>query len=96
MDNLQAFKEKNINDYISSIDILETDINTIQKALKRVLGEEPAVEPKYITNEMLTEGGEVSKVVESLESITIYFTVDKEITPGNSVPFMVSKTFYTD
>jgi hypothetical protein len=96
MDSLQQFKEKVINDYLSSIDMTAEylDANQIKRELKSKLGEEPAIKFNYESETMLKEDGSGEKVrVEKLESMTIIFTVDKEIAPGQTAPFPVTQTF---
>ena len=96
MDNLQMFKEKQINDYLSSIDMSEEflDMNQIKIDLKAKLGEEPAIKFNYVSDTMLKEDGSKEMIrVEKLESMTIIFTVDKEISPGNTAAFPVTQTF---
>lgn len=92
-DNLQIFKEKEINNYLSSIDMTNFDINQIKKDLKFKLGEEPAIKINYKIDEMIKEDTGEKVIIEKPESITIIFTVEKEISPGITAPFPVSKTF---
>ena len=49
MDTLQQFKEKVINDYLSSIDMTSEFLDTtqIKNDLKSKLGEEPAIQFNY-------------------------------------------------
>ncbi len=93
MDELQMFKEKQINEYISSIDMENIDPTQIKTELKNKLGEEPAVKLNYVTETILNESNEEPKKVETLESLTIVFTVDREVMPGLTVPFPITKTF---
>jgi len=95
MDSLQQFKEKIINDYLSSIDMTAEYLNAdiIKKELKSKLGEEPAVRFNYISEELIKEGSEEKVRIEKLDSMTIIFTVEKEITPGHTAPFPVTQTF---
>ena len=94
MDQIQAFKEKQINDYLSSIDMTNIDPSQIKNDLKRLLGEEPAVKLNYINESILNEDGSKSKKrLEKLDSMTIIFTVDKEIMPGLTSPFPITQTF---
>jgi hypothetical protein len=98
MDPLQQFKEKVINDYLSSIDMTAEylDANQIKMGLKSKLGEEPAVKFNYTSQEMIKEGSEEKVRVEKLDSLTIIFTVEKEIAPGFTAPFPVTQTFIVD
>lgn len=93
MDNLKIFKEQQINNYLSSIDLSDPDINQIKQDLKLILSEEPAIRINYKTEQMFKEGTNEKIKVENMESITIIFTVDREISPGYSLPYPVSKTF---
>jgi len=94
MDNLQMFKEKQINDYLSSIDMTNLDANQIKKDLKAKLGEEPAIKFNYKQEQMLKEDGSEEKIrIEKLESLTIIFTVEREIMPGQTAPFPITQTF---
>jgi len=94
MDNLQMFKEKAINDYLSSIDMSNLDADQIKRDLKSKLGEEPAIKFNYVQNEMLKEDGSNEKIrIEKLESLTIIFTVEREIMYGQTAPFPVTQTF---
>lgn len=95
MDSLQQFKIKAINDYLSSIDMTSEKLNLqqIKQELKSKLGEEPAIRFNYKTDESLNENGSVYKKIERLESMTIIFTVDKEILPGQTAPFPIEQTF---
>lgn len=92
-DNLQIFKEKQINDYLSSIDMLDMDIEQIKRELKSKLGEEPAIKLNYRNDQMVKEGTGEKIRVEKLESMTIIFTVEREVAPGITAPFPVTKTF---
>jgi len=94
MDNLQAFKEQQINDYLSSIDLTNIDPSQIRMDLKNKLGEEPAIRLNYDNQIMVSEdGNKTGKRVEKLDSVSITFTVDREIMPGQTAPFPVTKTF---
>ena len=94
MDNLQIFKEKMINDYLSSIDISNTGVDEIKRELRIKLGEEPAIKLNYVKSDLILENGVNSgKQIETLESMTIIFTVEREIMPGQSIPLPVTRTF---
>lgn len=92
-DALQIFKEKQINDYLSSIDMTDINIEQVKKDLKTKLGEEPAIKFNYINEQIIKEGTSEKVRVEKLQSVTIIFTVEREIVPGFSSPFPVSQTF---
>ena len=91
MDDLQLFKEKIINDYMSSIDLLNLDLNQIKAELKSKLGEEPAIRMNYKNTQMIREDTKEKVNVEKLESITIIYTVEREIVPGQLTPFPITK-----
>jgi hypothetical protein len=93
MDSLQMFKEQQINDYLSSIDLNNIDTTQLKNDLRNKLGEEPAVKFNYHSELMINEDGTKDKRVENLESVTIIFTVEREIMPGKTVPIPVTKTF---
>jgi len=95
MDNLQQFKEKVINDYLSSIDMTAEylDPEQIKRDLKSKLGEEPAIKFNYINTEMIKEDSGEKVRVEKLDSMTIIFTVNREIAPGQTAPFPITQTF---
>jgi len=94
MDNLQAFKEKQINDYLSSIDLTNLDANQMKNDLRNKLGEEPAIKFNYRNDEMIKEDGtKTGKKIETLESVSIIFTVDREIMPNKTMPMPITKTF---
>ena len=93
MDNLQIFKEKQINDYLSSIDLTDLDSNQMKQELKNKLGEEPAIKFNYRKDEMIKENTGEKVKVDVMESVTIVFTIDREIAPGHTLPFPVTKTF---
>lgn len=92
MDNVRAFKEKVVNDYLSQIDYQTIDVNQIQEDLQRLLGEKPAIQLNYKQDTLLTEDGSKPKKLEKLESITVVFTYETLV--GNqSVPVPVRETF---
>lgn len=93
MDNIQMFKEKKINDYLSNINLKEIDIKQIQTDLKPLLGEEPAIKLNYIKETSINEDDSTKKDVEILESFTVIFTIEKEIYPGYTIPSPIEKTF---
>lgn len=95
MDNLQQFKEKVINDYLSSIDMTAEflDAEQIKKDLRSKLGEEPAIKFNYTNQEMIKEDSGEKIRIEKLDSMTIIFTIEREIAPGQTAPFPVTQTF---
>jgi len=96
MDNIQAFKEKQINTYLSSIDLTNMDIKQIKQDLRNLIGEEPAVQLNYINEKPLNEDGSEGKRVEKLDSVSITFTINKELLPGQEIPFPITKKFLVD
>lgn len=83
--NPLQLKEKQLNDYIYQLgDLKEIDYKTLQKNLRDILGEEPAIKLNYIKENKINEDGSKSNIkIEKLESITIIFTHDNDdmITP---------------
>ncbi len=76
-DALKYFKEQEINRYIS--DVLSEgyiDVSKIRRELKRVLGEEPAIELNYEKEKVLNEDGSETSSIERLSSVTVYYTYD--------------------
>jgi hypothetical protein len=97
MDTVKLEKEKIINNYLSSIDLSENniDINKIKSDLKTLLQEEPAVTLNNKTEEMITEQGKEPKIVTSLESMSIIYTYERTIA-GTTLPIPVKLTFQID
>jgi len=93
MNDIQLFKEKQINDYLSNIDLLNMNISQMKSELKSLLGEEPAIKLNYVNDKMITEDGNSEKIVERLDTVTIIYTINKELIPGKEMPFPISKTF---
>ena len=96
MDNLQVFKEKQINTYLSSVDLTDMNIKQIQQELKQLIGEEPAVKLNYINEKSLNEDGSEGKRIEKLDSVSITFTINKELLPGQEIPFPITKNYLVD
>jgi len=96
MDSLQQIKEKAINNYLSSIDLVDMDINQMKQDLKSLLGEEPAIRLNYVTSQAINEDGSKAKKIEKVDSISITFTINKEIIPGSEIPFPITKDFLVD
>lgn len=71
-------RRKQINDYMSSIELNEDSISVsqIKSDLQRILNEKPGVELKYKTDSLITEGGEKTRKKGILESITIFYTYE--------------------
>jgi hypothetical protein len=76
MDDIKAFKEKVINDYIyHNIDLTHAGAKDIKFGLKSVLGEEPAIKFLYKENMKINEtSGKVERLPNELESIEVYYT----------------------
>jgi hypothetical protein len=76
-------RRKQINDYMSSIELNEDSISVsqIKSDLQRILGEKPGVELKYKTDHMVTEGGQKSRKKGVLESITIFYSYEENDGP---------------
>jgi len=96
MDSLQLFKEKAINNYLSSVSLVDIDVAQMKQDLKSLLGEEPAIRLNYVSTQPINEDGSKAKRIEKLDSISITFTINKEIIPGNEIPFPVTKDFLVD
>jgi hypothetical protein len=71
-------RRKQINDYMSSIELNEDSISVsqIKMDLQRILGEKPGVELKYKKDDLITEGGVKTRQKGILESISIYYTYE--------------------
>lgn len=71
-------RRKQINDYMSSIELNEDSISVsqIKSDLQRILNEKPGVELKYKSDMMLAEGGHRVKKQGVLESITIFYSYE--------------------
>ena len=92
VDNLKNIKIKVVNDYISSIDMSEINTDQMAEALREQLGEKPAIRLNYKSDMMLNEDGSEGKRVEKIESITVLFTIEKQV-DGNPVYLPVEETF---
>jgi len=90
MNALKTEKQKIINNYLSSIDLIpdKININEIKSDLKKLLAEEPAVRLNYKKEYKLNEDGSKSKPIEKLKSMTIIFTYLNE----NNIPIPVEET----
>ena len=87
-------KIRMINNYISSIDLSVINTNRIAEDLRHSLGEKPAVKINYQEDTMITEkdGSVKGKRVEKIESISVIFTIEREIN-GKTMYFPVEETF---
>jgi len=90
------FKEKTINNYLSSIDLTNMNIKQMKNDLKTLIGEEPAIKLNYIKEKTLYETENEERTIEKLNSITITFTINREILPGREMPYPISKEFIVD
>lgn len=75
---ITELRRKQINDYMSSIELNEDSIsvNQIQIDLQRIIGEKPGVELKYKSDFLITEGGKKTIDKKILESITIFYSYE--------------------
>lgn len=75
---ITELRRKQINDYMSSIELSEDSISVsqIKNDLQGLLGEKPGVELKYKADPMLTEAGDKTRRKGVLESITIFYTYE--------------------
>ena len=96
MDSLQLFKEKAINNYLSSVDLVNIDVEQMKKDLRPLIGEEPAIRLNYIDQTPLNEDGKKGIKKEKMNSISVTFTINKEIMPGSEIPFPITKEFLVD
>ena len=96
MDNLQEFKEKQINTYLSSVDLTDMNIKQIQQDLRQLIDEEPAIKLNYISEKSLNEDGSEGKRIEKLDSVSVTFTINKELLPGQEIPFPITKNYLID
>lgn len=78
MNPVVELKRKQINDYISSLELNEDSINVsqIKNDLSIILNEKPGVELKYTKESLITEGGARKISSGKLESITIFYTYE--------------------
>jgi hypothetical protein len=76
-------RRKQINDYMSSIELSEDSISVsqIKSDLQRILGEKPGVELKYKKDDLITEAGQRTRAKGILESITIFYTYEESDGP---------------
>ena len=79
MNDLKIFKEQQIKQYLENIDLDNIDTKKIQRDLKALLGEEPAVRLNYKKETMIMEDGRKTKPIETLESVSIIYTYDTVI-----------------
>ena len=90
MDEIQQFKEKEINNYISLLDLDNIDIEQIKRDLQAKIDEEPAIQLNYEKETILNESTSEEEEVEELTSMTIIFTVNRNI-GGQDIPFPIQK-----
>lgn len=78
MNDVIELRRRQINNYMSTIDINENDISVskIKFDLGQILGEKPGVELKYKSDVMITESGKKVRSNEKLESVTIFYTYE--------------------
>ena len=77
MNAVTEIRRKQINDYMSSIELNEDSISVsqIKSDLYNILGEKPGVEIKYRNEQLITEGGK-KEHKGIMESITIFYTYE--------------------
>jgi hypothetical protein len=77
MKEIIELRRKQINDYMSSIELHENSISVEQmkRDLQQILKERPGIELKYKSENLITESG-AKKSNKSLESITIFYTFE--------------------
>lgn len=75
---ITELRRKQINDYMSSIELDEKSIsvNQIKNDLQKILGEKPGIELKYKKDNLITEAGLRKNKTEVLESITIFYSYE--------------------
>ena len=83
MDDIKAFKEQIINNYISGIDYDIIDPAGIKRELHQMIGETPAVNLIYTQEQILLEDGKSNKRLEKLEGIEVTFTYDRPAIDSN-------------
>jgi hypothetical protein len=83
MDDIKAFKEQIINNYISGIDYDVIDPNQIKRELHQMIGETPAVNLIYSQERILLEDGKSQKRVEKLEGVEVTFTYERQMMNSN-------------
>lgn len=72
---MKSMKENAIQEYILSVDFNEDwSVKIIKRDLKRILGEEPAIDINYQKDAMINEITGEAKEVKKLHSISIVFT----------------------
>lgn len=75
---ITELRRKQINDYMSSIELQEESISVsqIKSDLQRILGEKPGVELKYRNDSPIFEGDKKIRRKGILESITIFYSYE--------------------
>jgi len=78
MNNIIELRRKQINDYMSLVELDENSISVsqIKNDLLNILGEKPGIELKYKNDNMIVEGGQKIRNKGKLESITIFYTYE--------------------
>jgi hypothetical protein len=76
MEYSQIAKNQIIQNYISQVDFKNGNFSVKQMKyeLKNLLQEEPAINIGYVKEKMLMEDFKTEKVVEKVETITIYYS----------------------
>jgi hypothetical protein len=80
---VMELRRKQINDYMSSIELNESSISVsqIKSDLQNILGEKPGIELKYKSDAVMMEGKEKKRKKGILESITIFYTYEESDGP---------------
>jgi hypothetical protein len=82
-------KEQIIQNYLANINF-KTDnwsVKKIKEDIKKMIGEEPALNINYIKEKMVAEGTNEPKIVERIESIDIIFHDDSDKIKSNKITF---------
>jgi len=90
--NVIELRRKQINDYMSLIELDEDSISVsqIKSDLHGLLGEKPGVELKYSKDHMIVEGDKKVRSKGKLESITIFYTYEDNDGPHfDSVSYFI-------
>lgn len=94
MNNEMQLKVKIINDYMSLVNLNDTnniDYTKIETELALALNERPAVTPKYHNETVMNEDGSGEKRISKLESIEIFYSyMDGEQLRSGKLNFIIA------
>jgi hypothetical protein len=78
-------KELIINNYLATINFADDkwSVKKIKEDLKKMVGEEPAININYIREKMIVEGTSTPKIVEKIEYIEVIFHDDADKIKSN-------------